>query len=59
MIQTQTLAADEATKAELRLISEQIAKHRNDPERYAALIAQHDEIVKRLGLKLYSQSEDT
>lgn len=58
MIQTQTLAFDEATRMELKRIQALIIEHRNNPERYAALIREHDEIVKRAPTKLYNQAED-
>lgn len=58
MIQTQTLALDEATRAELADLSRLISLYRNDPERLRELVARHDAIVKRAPTKLYNQSED-
>lgn len=58
MIQTQTLALDDATRAELKRLQALIAECRNEPEKLRSLVAQHDEIVKRAPTKLYNQAED-
>lgn len=53
MIQQQTLAVDNETRARLLTISSLIYQHRNNPERVKTLIAEHDELVKKLDTKLY------
>ncbi len=53
MIQQQTLAVDDETRARLRVLSGLIYSYRNDPERVKALIAEHDEIAKRLPIAPY------
>lgn len=58
MIQTQTLAVDNDTRAKLIVISSLIQRHRNDPERVKALIAEHDEIMKRAPVALYDPREE-
>jgi len=59
MIQTQTLAVDNDTRTKLLVISSLIHQHRNDPERVKALIAEHDEIMKRAPTATYDQGEES
>lgn len=59
MIQTQTLALDNDTKAELVALSKEIAANADRPDFIAPLIKRHDELTKSAPLKLYDQREET
>jgi len=58
MIQQQTLAVDNNTRARLIELSRLISENRNDPERVRALIAQHDEIMKHAPAAVYDPYEE-
>lgn len=58
MIQQQTLAVDDKTRAKLLELSRLILQSRNDPERVRALIAQHDEIIKQAPAAPYDPREE-
>lgn len=58
MIQQQTLAVDNETRAKLIELSRMISESRNDPERVRVLIAEHDEIMKRAPAAIYDPREE-
>lgn len=58
MIQQQTLAVDDTTRAELKRISSLIYSYRNDPEVVKRLIAEQDEIIKRAPACPYDPREE-
>lgn len=58
MIQQQTLAIDDETRAKLLELSRLIRENRNDPERVRAFIAEHDEIIKRAPAATYDPREE-
>lgn len=59
MIQTKTLAVDTNLRTTLLSLSRMIEQNRNNPERVRSLIAEHDEIIKRLVMKLYDPQEES
>jgi hypothetical protein len=59
MIQQQTLAVDSETRARLIELSRLIRENCNNIERVKALIAQHDEIMKRAPVAVYDPREES
>ena len=59
MIQTQTFALDDLTRARLKALASDIEKHKDDRDLVVKLIAEQDRIMRGAQTKMYDPREET